>query len=107
MVARNQTYGKAAEQLRSQGVVPMGPSPTGTPAAVRKSYQSPGAFLRATERPGEPITAGLDIGPGISSAGAGIPLYNPREGALAELRAILQVYPSDDLQDLLYRYAGG
>lgn len=107
--APNQTYGKAAEQLLSQTIVPMGPSPTGTarPPVVRKAFKSPGPFLRSTERPDEPITAGLDMGPGPSSAGAGIPPYSPRQNALAELKYIVQVYPSDDLMDLLSRYGGG
>lgn len=106
--AKGQTYGKAAEQLAGQSVVPMGPSPTGTPGlAVPKSkLKNPGVFLRSTEDPNEPITAGLDVGPGVTAAGAGIPMGLPRDNALEEIKQILQFYPNDDLFDLVSRYGG-
>ncbi len=106
--AKGQTYGKASEQLLSQSLVPMGPSPTGTPnlAIKQPRLQSPGAFLRPTENPNEPITAGLDVGPGVSAAGAGIPLNLARDNALEEIKQILRFYPNDDLYDLVSRYGG-
>lgn len=106
--SKGQTYGKAGEQLASQSLVPMGPSPTGTPglAAARPVYKSPGAFLRSTENPEEPITAGLNVGPGVTAAGAGIPLNLPRDNALEEIKQILQFFPNDDLYDLVSRYGG-
>lgn len=106
--SKGQTYGKAGEQLASQSLVPMGPSPTGTPglAAARPVYKSPGAFLRSTESPEEPITAGLDMGPGASRAGAGIPLYLPKDDAINEIKQILKFFPNDDLYDLVSRYGG-
>jgi hypothetical protein len=61
-----------------------------------------GAFGRATERPSEPITAGVPIGPGPGPAGAGIPaILNQNRAAIEELRAIYELYPSDDLGDLI------
>lgn len=104
--ARGQTYGKAAQQMRAQQSVPMGRSPVekaGVQAA--KSYPIPGslgAFTRPTERPNEPITAGANFGPGPDSIGAGIPmLMTPKMQAMEELRAIYQMFPNDDLADLL------
>ena len=106
--SKGQTYGKAGEQLAGQSLVPMGPSPTGTPglAAAKPVYKSPGAFLRPTENPEEPITAGLNVGPGVTAAGAGIPLNLPRDNALEEIKQILQFFPNDDLYDLVSRYGG-
>ena len=105
--ARNQTYGKAGKQLLDQSVVPMGPSPTGAVSPPRQPYKSPGSLFRATENPDEPITSGLNSGPGLSSAGAGIPMYSARDNALQEIQVILQSYPNDDLYDLVARYGGG
>ncbi len=105
---KNQTYGEAGKQLLSQKIVPMGPSPTGTMAPQTKKPlpKSPGEFFRATERPDEPITAGLDMGPGVSAAGAGIPMSLPRDNAVAEIQEILKYFPNDDLYDLVSRYGG-
>lgn len=106
--AKNQTYGKAKEQMAAQQLVPMGPSPTGTPglATPKPKPKNPGAFFRPSEDPNEPITAGLDVGPGVTAAGAGIPLGLPRDNALEEIKQILQFYPNDDLYDLVSRYGG-
>lgn len=105
--ARNQTYGKAGKQLLDQSIVPMGPSPTSVMAPQRQPYKSPGAFMRPSENPNEPITAGLDMGPGLSTAGAGIPMISQRDNAMAEIQNILRYYPNDDLYDLVARYGGG
>lgn len=104
--AKGQTYGEAGKQLLSQEAVPMGPSLTGTPQTsfAKKLPKRPGEFFRGTERPSEPITAGLDMGPGVSSAGAGIPMNLPRDTAMDEIKQILLYFPNDDLFDLVSRY---
>lgn len=106
--APKQTYGKAKEQMIAQELVPMGPPPTTTnigrePVPKRKS---PGDFFRSTERPNEPITAGVDFGPGVSSVGAGIPRYS-NDIVMMEIKEILKYFPNDDLFDLVSRYGGG
>lgn len=64
-------YGDRQQLISAQRAVPMGPAPT--PAAAPAAPQAasppgppPGAqdFLRPTERPNEPVTAGLPMGPG-------------------------------------------
>lgn len=76
--APNQTYGAAGAQLASQRVIPMAPSPApiaGPPPGPGPVQPGPGGpppplpappghFGRPTERPNEPVTAGLPIGPG-------------------------------------------
>jgi len=69
----NQEYGKAAAQERAQQTVPMAQAPNvapqmAQPAPTRPSI-TPGSlpYTGATERPNEPITAGIDIGPGPGS----------------------------------------
>lgn len=104
MAARGQTYGKRKQQMEAQRAVPMSRQPTEmappTPERIRPG--SLGAFNRPTERPFEPITAGAPIGAGPNPSAAGIPvMMNPNRSAVEELRAIYELYPTEDLADLL------
>jgi len=72
----SQQYGQAAASARSQSVVPLAPqsitpaAPVPAPSAPTGQGPAPippGGFgdpLRPTERPDEPVTSGLPIGPG-------------------------------------------
>ncbi len=71
--ATGQPYGAAKSQTDSQKVVPVappappaggGPPAQGTPAPQGPPPGGVGAFGRPTDRPGEPITAGLPTGAG-------------------------------------------
>lgn len=101
--ATGQTYGEAGKQMQAQRAMPIAAAPGDQVAAVPRPIPgSLGAFSRPTERPGEPITAGADFGAGPNPFQAGIPMMlNPQQSAIEELRAIYQMYPSDDLLDLL------
>lgn len=63
-----QAYGKQTQQREAQSAVPMGQSPVATPpmAQAPKPVTAPGSlpYLDATNRPAEPVTAGLPFGPG-------------------------------------------
>ena len=63
MAAKNQTYGKATEQMESQRAVPMGAGPT----QVQGPTPGGALFSRPTERPNEPVTNGIDMGDGAGS----------------------------------------
>jgi hypothetical protein len=69
-VAPSQQYGQGVAQRSAQQAVPMAggpalPSPQVSPAAVPAPVPGAGGGLaRPTDRPGEPLTAGLPIGPG-------------------------------------------
>ena len=107
--ASNQQYGQRLAQQRAQEAVPMGQSPTSVPSPVRQRPRTaPGSLTPLTAptgRPNEPITAGANFGPGPTALGAGIPMM-PSQGAMAldELRQIAQIFPTDDLLDLLDTY---
>ena len=107
--ASNQQYGQRLAQQRAQEAVPMGQSPTTVPSPVRQRPRTaPGSLTPLTAptgRPNEPITAGANFGPGPTALGAGIPMM-PSQGAMAvdELRQIAQIFPTDDLLDLLDTY---
>lgn len=102
-VATGQTYGKATQQMEAQRAVPMGRSPVEVaPQRPRPTPGTLGSLTRPTERPAEPITAGANFGPGPNAAGVGIPMrVTGNMAALEELRAIYQMFPSDDIADLI------
>ncbi len=59
-----------------------------------------------TTRPNEPITAGANFGPGMNAAQAGIPMMLTNDQrAIEELRAIYELFPTEDLGDLLNAYS--
>lgn len=70
-----QPYGDRGEQIAAQQAVPMGPPPdaAGPPAArqamdpmaAAQAMTMPTPISAPSERPNEPITAGLPIGPGL------------------------------------------
>jgi hypothetical protein len=99
--ATGQTYGKATEQMNAQRAVPMGAPPTEVQRPVPGTL---GSLTRPTERPMEPITAGAPFGAGPSPVGAGIP-QPAGDNALEELRMIYQMFPNDDLADLIDSYS--
>lgn len=105
----NQQYGMRLAQQRAQEAVPMGTPPTTVPSPVQQRPRvAPGSLTpltAPTQRPDEPITAGANFGPGPTALGAGIPMM-PSQGvmALEELRQIAQIFPTDDLLDLLDTY---
>jgi len=106
--ATNQQYGMALAQQKSQQAVPMGQSPVSAPQQPATTIVKPGSLTpltAPTNRPDEPITAGANFGPGTNAMGAGIPMI-PSQGMMAaqELRQIVQMFPSDDLLDLLDTY---
>ncbi len=78
--APGQTYGVAAGQLRAEQAVPMAPPPSaaggaGPPGALPSPPAGPlpGAspLGRTTERPNEPVTHGLPVGPGAGPEALG------------------------------------
>jgi len=104
-VAKNQTYGKATEQLESQRAVPMGGPPTETQSGSRPApRKSATPFDAPSERPDEPITEGAPFGPGMGPAAAGIPMYNSQIAAVEELKLFAQLDQNSDLADLASRW---
>ena len=102
---KGQTYGEAAAQKRSVQAVPTGRAPAeqqAQKAARRVAPAASGSLLAPTTRPNEPITAGAPFGAGPGPAAAGIPIPPPNvDNAIEELKAIYQMFPNDDLADLL------
>ena len=83
-VAQDQPYGEAGQQRDSERVVPLPASPTAAPTDITPTLRmltpsrgvpAPGSlpFLGPTDRPNEPVTAGLPFGAGAGPEAMGIP----------------------------------
>lgn len=97
-------YGEATRLRAAQKVVPMGAAPTEVMPSTRpKVAVTP--LSAPTQFPKEPITTGIDMGPGLGSLASGIlPMMSQEDIAIQELRAIAMLEDNDDLNDLLDRY---
>jgi hypothetical protein len=101
--ATGQTYGKATEQRNAQKAMPMGASPADARPQVTPG--SLGAFGRPSDRPEEPITAGVDFGDGPNAVQAGIQLQpRTQDAVLDRLRTIYRNFPNEELADLIDSY---
>lgn len=103
MAATGQAYGEAGQQMAAQSAVPVAPSPTTVaPQRPRPTPGSFGAFDRETEFPDEPLTAGVDFGPGMGSRAAGVPpVIQAGDTVLQELLMLYSMYPNDDLANMI------
>lgn len=94
-----QTYGEASRQQASQRAVRPGPTPP-PGAGVDAGALS---LTRPSERPNEPVTAGIAMGEGAGPEALDAVAIQPgsRQDSLLRLRAIVSRYPSPDLLQLL------
>lgn len=111
-------YGETELLKQRQRAMPMGQAPTDsiaqnialartTQEAAAPSRPVPGQMgplTRPTDRPMEPLTQGANFGDGFNALQAGIPMYSPEQGAMAELRMIAMSAPGTTLGDLLDKY---
>ena len=130
-----QGYGEQAQQVAAQQAIPSGPPPipgAGAPPAPTISGPTPspqpvatnplplavpganGALSRPTERPNEPVTTGLPMGPGagpeaLQGIGAAARQQNVEQGTLVHLLGSLAAQPgaSSAIQDLAARAQSG
>jgi len=94
-------YGQGQETMQQQQGAPMaGPTPRNgrSGAAMPTPTESPITPLTApTERPNEPITSGVDFGPGAGSEALNL----PRERSLSEILAsMLDIDPTGEVKEL-------
>lgn len=113
--ATGQTYGEATRQMEAQRAVPMGASPAQVEAqriAERSARPRPVpgqvVDLFGPSTNGRPITDGLDVGPGRNAMQAGVPKrIAPQNPVLDELQMIYQMFPNEDLADLISAFRDG
>lgn len=97
----NAEYGGAAEfrTLQQQAPLPKTPAVPSASGGGAAGGPSPVGFGDPTSRPDEPVTAGADLGPGPGMAALGLP--DPNDDLRARLWAAYQLYPTEDLRELL------
>ena len=101
MAATGQAYGEAGKQMAAQKAVPMAAAPTDNVPQIQPGQM--GSFLRPTERPAEPLTAGASFGPGRTPRTQfAVPRDN--DDVLNELRGLYEAFPSEELADMLDSY---
>ena len=111
MVVPGQTYGEGAAQMRSQQAVPMAAAPTDAPPADMAQMAGPvpgalGPLDRPSDRPDEPITAGIPFGPGPGSEALVTPMPESiqpgsREMLIDQVRYVYSKYPNSAVFQLL------
>jgi hypothetical protein len=123
----NQPYGVAAAQRAAAQAIPMGQPPLGAaptqtppqaqPQAPTQPLAVPGGngpLSRPTERPNEPVTHGLPMGPGagpeaLQGVGAAARQGAVEQGTLTHLLTSLAAQPNatSAIKDLAARAQGG
>lgn len=112
MAASGQQYGQRAEQMAAQRAIPISrpatdnvpvgsPAPAPSPAAApAPGGPMPGSlgFADPTGRPGEPVTAGVPVGPGPGPEALG----NPAQDELRmRLGAMYSAFPTEEIRQLI------
>ena len=105
-VGPSNQYGEVKKLMDGLKQVPSGPAAGDRGVAAQQPRERIN-LSAMTNRPNEPITAGMDFGPGVSSVGAGVPRQYTNDIAMMEIKEILKYFPNDDLFDLVSRYGGG
>jgi hypothetical protein len=104
----NQGYGQAGAQLAAQKVVPMAGAPAPPVPAAPSAATVPGAggfatpsdtpsLTDPTQRPDEPLEAGMPFGPGPGPQAGPAPMSDVE----ARLRALYASHPTSELRDLI------
>lgn len=84
--------------MRAVPIRPPAPTAPG-PGGAAGPAPPPGAFTRGTDRPDEPVTAGLPVGSGAGPEALGVDFRDPPE--VAEVRAIYLSFPTTELGEIL------
>lgn len=109
--APDQAYGDKTAQMNQQRIAPMGgatPMPPAAQAASGGAAAGPqlpaysgGDFAGPSSRPNEPITAGVDIGPGPGSAALNLPMSTGGPQGTGQMTALLQRLSASDATGIL------
>ena len=102
-VGPSNQYGEVKKLMDGLQQVPSGPA-AGDRAVAAQQPREKINLLAMTNRPNEPITAGAPFGPGMGPVQAGIPVPNPLNDAVMELRNIARFDTSSGLGDLIDKY---
>ena len=102
-VGPSNQYGEVKKLMDGLKQVPSGPAASDRAVTAQQPREKIN-LLAMTNRPNEPITAGAPFGPGMGPVQAGIPVPNPLNDAVMELRNIARFDTSSGLGDLIDKY---
>jgi len=102
-VGPSNQYGEVKKLMDGLKQVPSGPA-AGDRTVTAQQPKEKVNLLAMTNRPNEPITAGAAFGAGMGPVQAGIPIPNPLNDAVMELRNIARFDTSSGLGDLIDKY---
>jgi hypothetical protein len=97
MQAGDRQYGDGVNQAAVKSATPNAAPPRGGPVPPAPGQLD--GLGAPTQRPDEPVTAGLNVGPGPGAEG--LQPGTTHDPALWELRALAQLHPSPDLLRLI------
>ena len=102
-VGPSNQYGEVKKLMDGLKQVPSGPA-AGDRSVAQQQPREKIDLLAMSRNPNEPITAGAPFGPGMGPVQAGIPIANPLNDAIIELRNIARFSPNSGLGDLIDKY---
>ena len=102
-VGPSNQYGEVKKLMDGLKQVPSGPA-AGDRSTAQQQPREKIDLLAMSRNPNEPITAGAPFGPGMGPVQAGIPIANPLNDAMIELRNIARFSPNSGLGDLIDKY---
>lgn len=93
-------YGDGVNQAAVVAATPGSPSRPDTGGGIAIPPGAMGPLDAPSDRPTEPVTAGLPLGAGANTLSQPVPTRGASED-LFELRALYRVYPNEDLARLI------
>lgn len=98
-----QAYGERKKQEDAQRVAPLPATPAleVRPVAGTRSLPQVTSLSAPSERPGEPVTSGLPVGPGVGAEALGVAL-----DAVDKLKLLYARFPDPDVLELIIAAEG-
>lgn len=93
-------YGQGQAQMQQQTAAPLAGNPVANAAPMTAMPQMPQitGLTEPTQRPDEPITSGIDMGPGVGSDAVAVPAVLPEQPseAIQIIKALYQQDPRNE-----------
>ena len=93
-------YGQGQAQMQQQTAAPLAGNPVANAAPMAAAPQMPQVtgLTEPTQRPTEPITSGIDMGPGVGSDAVAVPAVLPEQPseAIQIIKALYQQDPRNE-----------
>jgi hypothetical protein len=104
MVPRGGAYGQRQALEGTQRALPLADEESRFASAIQAAVREPGVqglIGRESERPGEPVTSGLPVGPGPGPESLPLDMVDGEDDPMGFLLALYQVEATPELELLL------